>query len=685
MKRSLALIILVQLALVNLAALCPLLNQARAQATTELYVDPASSIGKRIGETFNVTVNIRNVETSQNLATVQFRLQYNDTLLEATDVYEGSFLQQFHNTAQPPYTMFISYIASTSTDPIYGPDVVVGIVLLPTGTPTGGVWTNYPQGNGTLATITFKTLYRPVEPSPPSTCLLNLTDTLLLGAPPNSENITEIAHTVTSGTYYAEPMPLPKVSLQPSDYQAVLIGEMFNVSANIENVDADWRLAFVQFRLQYNASVLRVVDINEGRFLQQFPNSASAPYTFFIGYDATRYDDPIYGPDVVVGILLLPNATGQWTNFPEGNGTLATITFQAIEQTAEPQPLATSELTLNWASLFDDNSNEIPITLQNANYQIQPLAFSYEPSTPVAGQAVLFNTASANHPVTYSWDFGDGIMLNTTEPTIGHIYASTGNYQATLTCIADDISSAVTTQTITVIPNNLPAPIDVTVDVGSIHFKGETAQFNILTANNGEAVNATTIEAALYHDGTFVTDLSNSAIQVATGYYTIPYNVPATAQPGTYTLVVKAEYYNAVGTSLKSFQISPTLTAWNDQIVQITAIQNGVATVQNGLTELSLNLTEINATLTGLEVSNGQVLATINSTVGLLTSKLDTINAKIGDFSGNTVTVSSTLGNITTKLDGIQSTATTTLYAASVLSAIAVVLAAVILLFMRKK
>jgi hypothetical protein len=685
LKRSLALIILIQLTMVNLVTLCPFLNQAQAQATTELYVNPASYTANRVNETFNVTVNIRNVETSQNLATVQFRLQYNDTLLEATDVYEGSFLQQFNNSPAPPYTLFISYVESTIDDPIYGPDVLVGIVLLPTGTPTGGVWTNYPHGNGTLATITFKTLYRPVEPSPSSTCPLNLTDTLLLGAPPDSQSITEIAHVVRSATYYAESIHVPKISLHPSYYQAVLIGEMFNISVNIDNVDVDWRLAFAQFRLQYNASVLEVVEMNEGNFLQQFPNSASAPYTFFISYDETPADDPIFGPDVLIGILLLPNGTGQWTNFPEGNGTLATITFKAIEQTAEPQPPAASALTLNDTHLFEDNSDEIPLTLQNANYQIQPLAFSYEPSTPAAGHTLLFNTASANDAVTYSWDFGDGTMLNTTESTTGHIYASPGNYQATLTCIADGISSAVATQTITVIPNNVPAPIDVTVDVGSIHFKGETAQFNILTASNGEAVNTTKIVATLYHDGTLVSDLSSSTRQAATGYYTIPYDVPATAQPGTYTLVVKAEYYNAEGTSLKSFQVNPTLTAWNDQIAQITAIQNGVATVQNGVTNLSLNLTEINATLTGLEVSNGQVLATINSTVGLLTSKLDTINAKLGDFSGNTVTVFSTLGNITTKLDGIQTTATTTLYAASVLSAIAVVLAAAILLILRKK
>jgi hypothetical protein len=228
-------------------------------------------------------------------------------------------------------------------------------------------------------------------------------------------------------------------------------------------------------------------------------------------------------------------------------------------------------------------------------------------------------------------------------------------------------------------------PLGVTAEVGSLHFKGETAEFTILTTDSGKPVNATSLEAKLYYNGALISDLTSAIESMDSGFYRIPYNIPADAQPGEYTLLVKAEYYGANGASIAKFNISPTLTAWNDQIAQITAIQNGIATVQNGVTNLSLNLTAINATLTGLEVSNGQVLATISTAVGPLSTKLDTINAKLGDFSGNTVTVSSTLGNITAKLDGIQSTATTTLYAASVLSAIAVVLAVAILLVLRKK
>jgi hypothetical protein len=688
LKRSLAIIILTQVVILNVAALCSITPiRVQAGTTAEIYLDPASYTAQRIGETFNVTVNIRNLDVSQKLIVAQFRVSYNSTLLDATSVTEGPFMQQFHNTAQAPYTTFINYIEDNL---YYGPNVLAGILLIPNSTPNGGQWTNYPYGNGTLATITFKTLYRSTEPSPPASCLLNLTDTLLVGDVPGSDNTTEIPHTDTSATYYAQPIPLPTLSIQPADYGAILLGETFNASININNLDVDSKLIVAQFRVQYDPTLLKAIDAFEGPFMQQFHDSAGLPYTVFIKFIET---ETLYGPNVLIGILLNPNATGQWPNYPYGNGTLATIEFETITQPSSAESPITSHLMLNDTLLVGDIPNSSDVTeipqgpSASASYEIQPLTFTCEPAEPLVDQATTFTiTEPPNHaPLIYNWDFGDGTQLNTTEPSIGHLYASPGNYNVVLTVILDNDTSSNTSQTITVMPNNKPTPIDVTMDVGSIHFKGETAQFNLLTANNGEPINATKIEASLYYDGNIIADLSSSTQQVTTGYYTISYDVPATAQPGTYTLMVQVEYYNAKGTSLKSFQISPTLTAWNNQMAQITAIHDGIATIQNGLTNLTLNLTAINATLAGLIQNNGQVLATINTSVGTLSTKLDTINATIVSINGNMATVSSTLGNITTKLDGIQSTATMTLYAASILSAIAVVLAAIILIFVRKK
>ena len=681
MKKSLALTILIQLTIINLVASCSgTLYQAQAQATAGLYIDPASYTAQRIGETFNVTVNIRNLEASQRLIVAQFRVVYNDTLLQAVGVHEGPFLQQFNNAGEPPYTMFINY---TENDLLWGPNVLVGILVMPNST---GQYTNYPNGNGTLATITFKTIYRPLAPSPPATCLLNLTDTLLVGDAQDQQNVTEIPQMPPiSATYYAQPIPLPILSIQPSDYTATLLGEIFNLNVNIDNLDADSKLIVAQFRIQYNATLLQAIDATEGTFLQRFPNSADQPYTFFIKYIE---DNMIYGPNVLIGILLMPNSTGQYTNYPLGNGTLATITFETISQPSASQPPITSDLVLNdtlLVSNLNEDVGEIPQgTPVNGLYQVQAPTFTYEPAEPSAGEVIVFKvTEPPNHePLTYSWSFGDGITKNTTSPTIAHAFPSYGTYNVSLICILNG-TEATDVQPVTV---ESYMPLGVTAEVGSLHFKGETAEFNILTTDSGKPINATSLEAKLYFNGTLINDLSSAIGYVDTGFYRIPYYIPANASPGEYTLLVKAEYYSANGAAMAKFTISPTLTAWNDSIAQITEIQNGVATVSNGITNIKLTLTAINATVTGLITSGkGEILAKIDTSLGTLTTRLDAINATITEVKGNTVTISTALGEVKTTLSDTQSTATTTLYAASILSAIAVILAVIILLILRKK
>jgi hypothetical protein len=683
LRRALAIIILTQLAVLSAASLYPASSfRVEQQTTTEIFLDPSSFTSYRIGELFNVSVNICNVEASQKLLFAQFRVQYDSTLLEPIDTYEGSFLQQFPNSATPPYTFFINYTGQGIDR--FGPNVLIGILLMPNAT---GQWTNYPYGNGTLATITFQTLYRPVEPSPASTCFLNLTDTALFGDGTGEQNVTTIPCVTAGATYYAEPIPVPTLYIEPSSYQASLLGETFNVSVNVENLDADWKVVFAQFRVQYDSTLLEPIDTYEGSFLQQFPNSATPPYTFFINYTGQGIDR--FGPNVLIGILLMPNATGQWTNYPYGNGTLATITFQTISQPSYPQTSITSNLVLNDTYLFTDlNATSVgttPLNIINGSYEISPPTFSYEPTQPSAGEVTLFKVNEPQNPapLTYSWNFGDGTITNTTQPTIDHAFPLGGVYNVTLTCDLNG-TEASAFEAVTV---NSYAPLNVAAEVGSLHFKGETAEFTVLTTDSGQPVNATSLTAKLYFNGTMINDLSSEVQTVDTGLYNVPYYIPPDSMAGEYTMLIDAEYYGASGAAIAKFTISPTLSAWNDSIAQITGIQDGVATITNGMATLTLNLASINATLTGLIQTNGQTLATISTSLGTLTTNLNTIDAKIGNATGNEVTVYSTLGDITTKLNTVQSTATTTLYLASALAAIAVILALAILALMlaRKK
>lgn len=84
-------------------------------------------------------------------------------------------------------------------------------------------------------------------------------------------------------------------------------------------------------------------------------------------------DDPVYGPNVLVGILLLPNDTGTWEAFPYGNGTLATITFRTLIQETglEKLPL-TCALTLVDTMIMNDDLEEISHNINHGTFKMYP-------------------------------------------------------------------------------------------------------------------------------------------------------------------------------------------------------------------------------------------------------------------------------------------------------------------------
>lgn len=651
-NRLLAISILLMLTISLLGVSLNIPNFAEGQLLPpELQVEPSTYEATHLNETFNIDVTINSLDALWKAVSVQFRLCYDDTLLEVVDVSEGPFMQ---NPIWNLYgTHFIQYI---EPDGIYGPHILVGIILLPN--PTTGEYDQpqFPEGSETIATITFKAIYRTIEPEPPATCPLTLNDTMIL-----DEDLNEIEHSTKDAIYRASPLPLPKLIVEPSIYSATHLGETFDISITISNLDSDWKMVAVQFRLCYTDALLEVVDVAEGPFMKDPRWNLYG--TYFINYTEP---DGICGPHVLVGIMLLPNATGGWTKFPEGNGTLATITFKAISQPAEPKPSVSSPLTLNDTMLMNDDLEEIPYTVTHGYYEIQSLTFTYQPALPICGEVVLFQAPSYPREVIYTWNFGDGTKLNMTEPTVGHAYNKPGDYSVTLMISVNDLSSSIATKTISV-STGVYVPVEVTVDVGSLHFNGEIVEFSILVAHFGKVVNATNIKATLYYNGALYVELSDLAELVNTGIYRIPYSIPGEAKTGTYTLVVEVEYFNVDGVSMKSFLISPTLTSWGDSIAQITEIKDGIATITTNLDSIKVNLTAINAKLVTIDGS----VATISSKIGTLQIDLANINA--------------TITGIDEKVIASQSIATIGLSIASIFSVIAAVVALAIVALLRKR
>ncbi|MGD8545808.1 MAG: cohesin domain-containing protein, partial [Candidatus Bathyarchaeota archaeon] len=162
--------------------------------------------------------------------------------------------------------------------------------------------------------------------------------------------------------------PLAEIRVDPAIAQLHQINETFNLNITMNNLWEGWRTISVQFRLCYDDTLLEVVNVTQGEFmLDPAWNLYGTFFTSFIEVD------PVYGPNVLVGILLNPNGTGQWNAFPSGDGTLATITFKGIHQERglENPPL-TCSLILNNTQIIDDEIELVSHSMQHGVYEMYP-------------------------------------------------------------------------------------------------------------------------------------------------------------------------------------------------------------------------------------------------------------------------------------------------------------------------
>jgi hypothetical protein len=200
-------------------------------------------------------------------------------------------------------------------------------------------------------------------------------------------------------------------------------------------------------------------------------------------------------------------------------------------------------------------------------------------------------------------------------------------------------------------------PLDAQVNVGSVHFRGEMAEFYLKTALSGKLVDIHIGKATLYFlNGSLEEDLSEDIMRVSTGFYRIPYAIQSMAPLGTYALLVQGSYETqltqAFGTASGSFLLSPTLTAQNAQLL---SIDNQIGTIIiPDLGTIKANLSSINAKLVDIE---GKV-ATVRSDIGVLRTDVNTINATLTSINGKEAIIQSDLGSLKTTTNAIHAKVT---------------------------
>jgi hypothetical protein len=183
---------------------------------------------------------------------------------------------------------------------------------------------------------------------------------------------TSIADNIlVDGTVRIGPAALMKV--EPPIVQTQLLNKTFAVNITINNLWKEWRVIAVQFRLCYNSSLVQFLNVTEGDFLKYYASQQPGSYgTLFVYLHDENH--PLYGPSVIVGVMILPDGTGHWhPPFPEGNGTIATVFFKTIyqERGLENPPL-TFNFELVETDVFDDEGVTIPYNVQHGVFNMWP-------------------------------------------------------------------------------------------------------------------------------------------------------------------------------------------------------------------------------------------------------------------------------------------------------------------------
>jgi hypothetical protein len=268
---------------------------------------------------FNVSIIIQNVSELDGLIGVQFEVHYNSTYLEATEIMQGDFL---NDPIWAPFGTFASYYVEDGR-------VVYGEIILPD---DAGEWAPpFPSGNGTVATITFLPLLH-------ESANFNITVDPLYGEDfflsKDGEWMPYLASKGCSYTYNAR-LLIPTLSVDPDEYISSHLGENFDINIAITNLDEEWDLVHVEFKLEYNATFINAINVTEGDFMAQF-GETTLEYEEGTGY-------------VKVNITLTPDGA-----FPSGDGIIATITFNVTSR-----PPAVSNLLLEETLLLDPDGYDV--------------------------------------------------------------------------------------------------------------------------------------------------------------------------------------------------------------------------------------------------------------------------------------------------------------------------------------
>jgi len=287
-------------------------------------------------DTFTVNVTVHDIV---DLHTWQVNVTYDPVLLNVTRAFlpdDNVF------TGKNPFAV----------EPVMEEGwVLYGATLLGLGQPGVNVT------EGRLAQIEFQILLAPPTDESVS-CSLNFSgtgvsyETFMLDSQDPKNDIPFVAE---SGYYEYNWQPVlePYMEAKPPRFETAQL-ETFNITVWLNNIVSGHRLVDVAFKLSYNATLLNVTEVVEGSLLS---GVGATTFTYSIDTDNLTIRNYLNQP---------------YTNYPDGDGAIATITFQGIFQDVKER---SCNLKLNDVILLDNNTNSItspPEFTRHSFYLIQP-------------------------------------------------------------------------------------------------------------------------------------------------------------------------------------------------------------------------------------------------------------------------------------------------------------------------
>ena len=269
-----------------------------------------------IGQQFNIEVLIKGLARGWDLKSARFTINYNNTLIEMVDYEISSIWDEASSSVALPDTGVLLAIVNEPVDPASGDTQTVQIIF------RVKYQDFYPKADSTQIALRNITLLSYSMQEIPTESPVN-SRVIIRGLP--ASPWLEVA---PEETEVREPYPLA-------------IGKDFTVDIVMKSLNVTWKLSNTTFALTYNQTLVKALGITEG--------------TFMSSYGATGFKSALTPGRIDVNQFYLSSPQLP----PEGEGTIASVTFNITSQAPELHTLETV-LQMENIILKDTHGNDIP-------------------------------------------------------------------------------------------------------------------------------------------------------------------------------------------------------------------------------------------------------------------------------------------------------------------------------------